>query len=180
MGGICTVFVADENLGRHECDAWFPSQRRCNLNELSLARRSHDQEVLDILLASAINLSTFVPILHHDVKRENDHKKYAWPVDDQFTEGKNQELVNYIPPFNPNFKSRRLYSSTVSQKPASLAGASYREDLLLPDPVNGIETPMITTSELEKYFYPLFRRGWEIKRLSTLQQLEPDVRNIWF
>ena len=78
--------------------------------------------------------------------------------------------------------SRRLYSSTVSQNPGSLAGASYHEELpenpllLLPDPVKSIkETPMMTKSELDKYFYPLFCRGWNIKRLS-----ETDVENFTF
>ena len=37
-------------------------------------------------------LSTSVSILPHGVQRENGLKKYAWPVDDQSTEGKNQEL----------------------------------------------------------------------------------------
>ena len=42
-------------------------------------------------------LSTFVSISPHEGQRENCHKKYAWPVvnDDQATEGKKKELVNY-------------------------------------------------------------------------------------
>lgn len=95
---------------------------------------------------------------------------------------KNQSI---IPPFNAIFKSRRLYSSTVSQKPASLAGASHREELLellLPGPVTSEKTPLITQSELNKYFYPLFCRGWDIKSLSEAEvepfRVRDDVRNI--
>jgi hypothetical protein len=88
--------------------------------------------------------------------------------------------------FNAISKSWRLYSSTVSQQPASLAKAlyPYREDfeLLLPDPVKSIETtPIITTSELDKYFCPLFCRGWDIKRLpeAKVNSNSDPVRNIW-
>lgn len=72
-------------------------------------------------------------------------------------------------------ENRRPYSSTVSQQPASSARTSYKllpeesPELLLPDPVKYIErsTPMITKSELDEYFYPLFCRGWEIKPLEA-------------
>ena len=95
-----------------------------------------------------------------------------------------------MPPSNANsLKSRRLYSSTVSQRPAGLAGPSYHEELvelLLPGPVNvndkeKKETPMITKSELDKYFYPLFCRGWDIKSLSEAEAevFRDPVRNIW-
>lgn len=57
-------------------------------------------------------------------------------------------------------------------------GASNGEKLLLPRLV--IATPMITKSELEKYFYPLFCRGWDIKRLSEadVEHLGEHVRSI--
>ena len=82
-----------------------------------------------------------------------------------------------------SLQSRRLYSSTVSQNSASLAGASYRDELpepLLPAPVDSIETPIITKSELDKYFYPLFCRGWDIKRFleADVEHFGNRVRNI--
>ena len=42
-------------------------------------------------------------------------------------------------------------------------------EILLPGPVKYIErsTPIITKNELDEYFYPLFCRGWEIKRLES-------------
>ena len=83
-----------------------------------------------------------------------------------------------IPPFNAIFKSRRLYSSTVSQEPESLVGASNHVELVLPG--LAIETPMVTKNELVKYFYPLFCRGWDIKCLSKadFEHFGDGVRNI--
>jgi hypothetical protein len=71
------------------------------------------------------------------------------------------------------------------QKPTSLAaGASHpqklSEVLLLPDPVIGGKPPIITKSELEKYFYPLFCRGWDIRYLSENDFAISPVRNILF
>jgi hypothetical protein len=59
-----------------------------------------------------------------------------------------------------------------------LVGASNGEELLLPG--LNIATPMISKSELEKYFYPLFCRGWDIKPLSEagVEHLKDQVRNI--
>ena len=77
----------------------------------------------------------------------------------------------------PVFKSRRLYSSTALQETENLVEPSSNEELLLP---LVIATPMITKNELENYFYPLFCRGWNIKRLSEadVEHLRDHVRNI--
>ncbi|KAF8800238.1 hypothetical protein BYT27DRAFT_7200422 [Phlegmacium glaucopus] len=72
-------------------------------------------------------------------------------------------------------KNRRPYSLTVSQQPASSAKTLNTllpeefSELVLPGPVKYVErsTPMIMKSELDEFFYPLFRRGWEIKRLEA-------------
>ena len=92
-----------------------------------------------------------------------------------------------IPLLEGIFQNRRLYSSTVSQQPASSARTSHTllpeefPELLLPGPVKYIEhsTPMITKSELDEFFYPLFRRGWEIKRLEANDSPSHLVRDIW-
>ena len=56
--------------------------------------------------------------------------------------------------------------------------ASNSEKLLLPSLV--IAVPMLTRSELDQYFYPLFCRGWDIKRLSEadVEHFGDQVRDI--
>lgn len=80
------------------------------------------------------------------------------------------------------FKSRRHYSSTTPLEPESLVGTSNGEELELLLPGLVIETPMIKKSELDKYFYPLFCRGWDIKRLpeADVEHQGDHVRKICF
>jgi len=69
-------------------------------------------------------------------------------------------------PFSSAFQ---LSASSARTSASSTLLPEKSSELLLPSPVKYIErsTLMITKDELETYFYPLFRRGWELKRLGT-------------
>lgn len=110
----------------------------------------------------------------------------AWSVDNKLAMGKGIKLITWVTvAWIHIFQNRRLYSSTARQQLESSARTShklfYKEsiELLLPGPVKYIErsTPMITKSELDEYFYPLFCRGWGIQRLETSDN---SVSSIWF